>query len=641
MSTLSQVKNQSRQQSLRAKQQEAVDLISTGIKGKLLYVLPGGYGKTKAALSSYAKARGMGTVNRLLIVAPRREQRTAWLNCRKDFDELGIDVLTYEYDLPEGGRTQSCSTDVRFSDWAIDRGNRNQCEVFVVTIQALTGKTMSQINELMAKGRWMVIAEECHHLACNATWGQAIESLNYEIMIGLSASPFRSKGHHVFSGIIEDESRIVYCSHEDGLQEGVIRPLKVKEGRYQVEFMEKKTGEKHVFKLSELAKYLYEHNLDLSEFEAKQDLRVLDQFVRPLFIEALDKLDELNAMHPGQHQMIVHAPSVLTAKTYCQWINLFSDTSTGPAAKWVGSGAENSDKDNDEIIAEFKANKFPVLVQVQMFGEGSDNVRASVGLWLSLIGSHNPSCYQGMVRHTRRNLNIPRGEDIAYLYIPEDAPGMERALEIQRANDYFVDPESLKDSESENSKDVQLELPTLDELERQIRAVASQLLDVVESAESIARKIKQVEDEVLCGKNIQSFASQSGLSSEKAEEIVLKLLEAKVEQIVRDSINTVSVEVSEQQAHDAWRQRVEQAVARIARYIAKKHHPVAVEQSTYKATVGALKKKINGILKRGIGNGKKREQLEIPDLKRQYDYLSKLAASINEDLNSLPSEFNI
>lgn len=638
MSNLSQNQNFNGQQ-LRKKQQEAVDLIATGIKGKLLYVLPGGYGKTKAALASYAMARSMGTVNRLLIIAPRREQRTAWMDCGRDLSQLGIPVLSFEYDIPCGGKAKACTVDAGLTDRAIERNLKNQCEIFVVTVQSLLGGAGSLVREmLMSKGRWMVIAEECHHLACEASWGKAVEQLDYEILIGLSASPFRSTGNHLFSAIVEDESRLVYCSHEDALQERVIRPLKVQKGKYQVEFMEQNTKEKHVFKLSELAKYLYEHNLQLSEFEAKKDLRVLDQFVRPLFLEALDKLDELNDKHPGQHQMIVHAPSVLTAKTYCSWINLLADTSMGPTAKWVGSGAEQSDKDNDEIIADFKANKFLVLVQVQMFGEGSDNVRASVGLWLSLIGSNNPSTYQGMVRHIRRNLAIPEDEDIAYLFIPEDAPAIDRALEIQSANDYVVDPELLNDGEEEGNK--QLKLPTLEEIEQQIRAISSQLLGV-ESSEAVSRKIKQVRDELMSPQTIKSVATQSGLSIDAAESLVLKIVESRVDQIVRDSINAVSAEISEQQSHDIWRQRVDQAVKRIARYIAEKHHPVSLEKSTFNTTVGAFKKKINGILKNKVGNGKSREKLEISDLKRQYDYLSKLLQSINENADSIPSEFNI
>ena len=152
------------------------------------------------------------------------------------------------------------------------------------------------------------------------------------------------------------------------------------------------------------------------------------------------------------------------------------------------------DEQNDEIIADFKANKFPILVQVQMFGEGSDNVRASVGLWLSLIGSYNPSCYQAMVRHIRRNPNIDASKDFAYLFIPEDSPGLAQAEAIQNENDYCVDSESVSDSEESESR--QLTLPTLEELEKQIKATAAHLLDV-ESPETLQRKIDQVKSDLL------------------------------------------------------------------------------------------------------------------------------------------------
>lgn len=633
---MSQSKDSNRQQ-LRKKQQEAVDLIATGITGKLLYILPGGYGKTKAALASYAKARSMGTVNRLLIVAPSREQKTAWMNCEKDLAALGIDALSVNYDLPNGSKGKSYTSDVA-SHWAVIRHRKNQCEIFVATVQGLLGAGIIQSNILMENCKWMVIAEECHHLAVESRWGNIVGSLQCEILIGLSASPFRSKGEHLFSHTISDESRTVNCSHVDALMEGAVRPLKIRRGKFQVEFMDQSSGQKHSFRLSELSEYLNTNNLQLSEFEAKQNLRVLDQFVRPLFLEALDCLDELNSINPRQHQMIVHAPSVLTAKTYCSWINLLADTSMGQAAKWVGSGAEQNDEQNDEIIADFKANKFPILVQVQMFGEGSDNVRASVGLWLSLIGSENPSCYQGMVRHIRRNPAIDKNIDIAYLFIPEDSPGMDRALEIAAANDYVVDPDLLRKVEENQNK--QLTLPTLEDLERQIKAISAQLLDV-ESTDGLERKIKQVKEKLSSPSHIQSVASKTGLSNDDAKSLVYTCIQENVMQIIRDSINTVSEEISEQQSHDFWRQQVESAVKRIARYIVEKNHPVAVEKSTFTALVGQEKMKINGILKNKLCNGKSREKLEIADLKRQYQYLCNELQKINAKPDFIPSDYNI
>lgn len=633
---MSQSKDSNRQQ-LRKKQQEAVDLIATGITGKLLYILPGGYGKTKAALASYAKARSMGTVNRLLIVAPSREQRTAWMNCDKDLAALGIDALSYIYDLPCGRKAKSYTSDVS-SAWAIKRHQQNQCEIFVVTVQSLLSGNSFVVNQLMSKCNWMVIAEECHHLARESRWGDVVERLRYEILIGLSASPDRSKGAHLFTETSKIESRTVFCSHKQALEEGAIRPLIVIKATYQVEFVNQSTKETHVFKLSELAEYLAEHNLNLSEFEAKQNLRVLDQFVRPLFLKALDKLEKLNDVDPGQHQMIVHAPSVLTAKAYCNWINLLVDTSTGLAARWVGSGAEQNDEQNDEIIADFKANKFPILVQVQMFGEGSDNVRASVGLWLSLIGSYNPSCYQAMVRHIRRNPNIEASKDFAYLFIPEDSPGLAQAEAIQNENDYCVDSESLSDSEESESR--QLTLPTLEELEKQIKATAAHLLDV-ESPETLQRKIDQVKSDLLSPEYIQSYANKFNKSFDETKAHVFEFCEKHIEQVVRNSVNKENLLISEKQSHDIWMQRVEQAVKRIARHLAQQHHPVAVEKSTFNLYVGQMKKKINGILKNKVGNGKSRETLEIADLKIQYEYLYNLLQDINKTPKSIPLEFNI
>ena len=380
-----------------------------------------------------------------------------------------------------------------------------------------------------------------------------------------------------------------------------------------------------------MEQYLYEHGIELSEFEAKKDLRVLDQFVRPLFLEALDKLDDLNTLHPGQHQMIVHSPSVLLARTYCKWFNLLSDTSAGVAAKWVGSGAEQSDKENADIIRDFKNNIFPILVQVQMFGEGSDNPRASVGLWLSLIGSHNPSCHQGMVRHARRNYAIPVAEDIAYIFAPEDSPGLERALEIQAKSEYAIAVQELKDSPK---NETQLNIPTLEEMEKEVRATAAELIGV-QDAEDYSRKVEEVQDSLRgdIQRSSKRVSSKTGLDVEIACEIFEKMIHDRAEEIVMKSIHRQSKEINEAAILEDWRAKVEKSVKQIARYIAEKHHPVAVETSTFKATVGILKKRINSALKRS-SNGKSRDRkqkedrLTASDLKRQYDYLSKLAQQV-------------
>ena len=647
MQNMSSKQNEKRRQPLRLKQQEAVDLIekayNNNMGGKFLFIFPGGYGKTKAAIASYDKARSLGWVNRLLVVVPSREQKTGWMECGKDFKALGLDVLEFALDDSRANplHHKACTTDAGFHDFALKRSFQNKCEVFVVTYQALAGSCSGRVSELMSKGRWMVVAEECHHCAVDMQWGKAVQQLPYEILVGLSATPFRSKGEHLFSSIIPDEgqksNRVIHCTIEEAIEEGAIRPMRVKRGKYQVEF-EQPDKTRHIFKLGDLSKYLYENNLELSEWEAKNQLRVLDQFVRPLFMQALDQLDDLNRLHPGEHQMIVHAPSVLTARTYCKWINLLADTTGGVAAKWVGSGSELSDKENEEIIADFKANKFPVLVQVQMFGEGSDNPRASVGLWFSLTGSYNPSCHQGIVRHSRRNMNIPQEKDFCYLFIPEDSPGLDRALMIQARQEFILEVKDSNQGEEEGA--AQLKLPTLEELEKTIRAIDSELLGI-EDSDAFARKKEQILSAVRDPNNIKDVASKTQMSVADASVLIEGLIASKAEEIIRLSLNQAHAEVSEQHLHEYWMKQVESTVKRIARYIAQKNHPVAVEQSTFSATVGSLKRRLNGILKRHVANGTTRSALSISDLRRQYDYLEKLVVQITNDPDSMPADLNI
>lgn len=628
---MSQAKNESRWQP-RKKQLEAIQKIKNKPTGKHLFVLPGGYGKTKAAIAAYCEARSTGKVNRLLVVAPSREQRDAWLDCRTDFKEIGCAVSTFAVKSPNGKESLFSATDAIGSVWAVNRHKRNECEVFVVTAQSLvTANGKSAIAELMSSGRWAVIAEEAHHYALEKQWGQSVSSLRYELLIGLSATPFRQFGDHIFTSIMGDTSRVTECSIREAIAEGAIRPVKVIQGKYQVEFASKTNpNESYSFRLSELSRYLYENNIELSEFEAKKELRVLDQFVRPIFLEALNKLEELNSLYPRQHQMIVHAPSVLTAKTYCKWINILADGRGKNAARWVGTGADHTEEENRQIIADFKSNKFPILVQVQMFGEGSDNIRASVGLWLSLIGSSNPTAHQGMVRHSRRNHSVPQAEDIAYIFIPEDSPALQCALDIESNNDYFVDPKALtKDDDKENT-DKQLNIPGLEEMERQIKATAATLLGVL-TTEDCQRKVDEVKREIKERDSklmVASIRSKTTLTEEEARALVEQVVDERARDIVMRAIHDANEKVTEQQVIDEWSKLIENTVRKIARCVAVRHHQVAIEMSTFNAIVGTIKKRINSQLKKNNG-GKGRSAATDSELKKQFDYLSKLGKEID------------
>jgi len=618
----------------RIKQQEAFDKVRKNPIGKHLFVLPGGYGKTKAAIGAYAEAREIGSVNRLLIVAPSREQRDAWLECLEDFNQMNIPVRSFSVGDGSGHSYQFAATDIGGCSWAYQRHRKNECEVFVVTIQSLCsvgGK--SSTNALMETGRWMVIAEEAHHYADEKQWGNALNDLNYELMVGLSATPFRQSGTHIFSGIMEDNSRVVECSIADAIAEGAIRPIKVEKAAYQVEFQTSDKKQTYAFKLEELRTFLYENNLELSEFEARQDLRVLDQFVKPIFLAALDKLDELNDIHPRQHQMIVHAPSVLTAKTYCNWINLLTNNIDGIAARWVGTGADQSDKENRKVIADFKANKFPILVQVQMFGEGSDNIRASVGLWLSLLGSDNASSWQGMVRHSRRNYAIPQNQDVAYLFIPEDSPALKRAIELSTASGDFWESNPISDAEFSQGEIKQLNIPGLEEMERRIKATAADLIDI-SNTEEYKRKKEEMEQLLQREKNVLlTEGRREGMTEAQAELVMKRLITEKFESMLLKSLESVNEKLTENQIREEWSYRVESTVKKIVRNVARRFHPQSVEKSTIitldRTILGHLKKKINGHLKQSSG-GKGRKQLDVSDLKRQYDYLAKLAAQIDK-----------
>lgn len=634
---------------LRLKQQEAVSKVYDQPFGKFLFKLPGGYGKQKAAVASYVAARAAGSVNRLLIIAPSRQQRDEWIECQKDFDFIGADVSTFSVSGVNHVATPLSN------DKAFDRCKKGLCEVFVTTIQSLCSssspgseKNVAELLMSVPETSWCVVAEEAHHYAENMQWGGAIAQLNAKLLIGLSATPFRSKGRHIFSELLDGQykDRVVECTIREAISEQAIRRTTVITGSYQVDFMSKKNDEIYSFKLSELKDYL--GDLELTDFEAKMDLRVLDQFVRPIFVTALNQLDNLNYLHPGamgegEHQMIVHAPSCLTAQCYCNWIRLLVD-STVTTVDWVGT--DRPDEENRNIIKAFKNNNLKILVQVQMFGEGSDNPRASVGVWLSLIGSNNPTCHQGLVRHSRRNTRIPWDSDIAYIFIPEDSPGLEEALAIQSESDYYRD---LSLSEGNGVGAGETNLKSLDDLlAARSKAIDAELRDLLDGSD-YKRKIAEAKEvlEGLRPEIVQTFLGAvkpdgSALTLEEAEKKADVLLETRVDQVVMQSIERKISYISEEQQWKEANSRVESAVKSIARKIAARHHgKTGFEQSTFSAIVGSVKRKLNGKVKDTIGASRGRKngdtpRMSVDQLNSAYNKLYEIDQRVNA--GDIPTE---
>lgn len=614
---------------LRVKQKEVISVIGSNPNYKYLFNLPGGYGKKKAAIAAYITARNNNVVNRLLIVAPSVQQASEWLDCKNDFDWFNCSLKEFE----QGGEYYSV-TNMKHPDWALKRHNNNTCEIYVVTIQTLTqslkgGSTSGIVNELTSNEQWMIIAEEAHHYCDEKTWGEIFSHINCRVLIGLSATPFRSKGRHIFSDIIGTES-VVYCSLEEAMREEAVRRLYCNALRFNVEFEETDTHEKHSFLTSEIAEYLKKNGLNtLDEYEAKNKLRALDSFIQPIFTQALRKLSDLNMSNPDQHQMIVHAPSVSTAKVYTRWLRLLTDEDQN--VEWVGTCPERKDEENQDIIKRFKNNKLLILVQVQMFGEGSDNIRASVGVWLSLMKGDTPSAVQGIVRHIRRNTSIPFKDDVAYMFVPDDSPALDTINEIMNKGEIVTDEKKLP-KEKDSNEDKDLILPDLEE--SCFEAINAELLEM-QSPEIIKNVENGFKSKMMLNKPdfVNEMVKKSSVNSyAEACQIFDDKLQKELDFYIREKIEGLNPQFTEEIKWDKYNKQIENTVKRIVSHYINLNFPNGISSDK----VGKFKTQINKKLynKFKVSRDKKNKKgklATVNDLYDMYNYLCTVADRVNQN----------
>lgn len=146
-----------------------------------------------------------------------------------------------------------------------------------------------------------------------------------------------------------------------------------------------------------------------------------------MLIEPLQDLSARNARYPKQNQMIIFCMTCRHANYVCDQINSLCTQLDMPYhAEWVGVG-EGTDgrikttQENRDIIKRFKAGSFEILVQVAKAEEGFNVKRASVLVFLHLIGA-DPKLLQQIGRGLRRNAAIPFEDDSVTICASADTP---------------------------------------------------------------------------------------------------------------------------------------------------------------------------------------------------------------------------
>ncbi len=379
-----------------------------GLLNKSVYtaIWPTGYGKSDGGLGAYLIARQQGRCDRLLITVPTGTQRDQYIeSLKKSVARLGAAIRVFQD--PDSGQQNvarmidGSHTDTRLS-W------ENQCEIFVTTIQyaLLSG---GHIADLMSKNRWMVFHDEFHKLSIaeSAKWGATARRIGGDVVVGMTATPNRTDGTRtIFDGIHPDSN----VTFKEAYQEQAIRGVVAHIEHYNIQ-VEDIDGKPITLTTQDLAGVT-----SFDDYELKRDLRYDESYLSDILTRSVQCLARKNLEFPGQHQMLVFAMSLKHAEFVSKILNItFGDD----FSDWVG--ISRSDAANRGVFEKYQANRLQCLVQVEKAVEGFDNIRASVGVFLTLLRKNTIRMVQGAGRTLRRNSAISVfDKDVADLFASPD-----------------------------------------------------------------------------------------------------------------------------------------------------------------------------------------------------------------------------
>lgn len=430
---------------LRDGQAELLRRCKTTQQKQLNVKWPGGYGKSLGIALAFRAMLDRNQCDRLLIVVANDTQRRQILN---DFQQDAADVALH---LPPTWKISSEISTFRASE-------KGAAVVFVATIQQVSASAKALVNyvlELMRHGgfRWMVAADEYHHYAEQADWGDSLKPIVAESVFCLatSATPYRDGNATIFG---KPDLEVTYSQ---GVAEGALKPIARRCYEYRIDYIDR-DGNPCQFTSEELRLELNAvKNIDV--FQAKKNLRMSNKYVIPIVSEPLYRLRARRNQTGKPLQMLVRAMSCEHAQRTCEQIrSLCEDLEVD----WVGTGPDGrSDDENQKIISEFcprkdsKGNrpnpKIDVLVQVGMADEGFDSIMVVeiVDLHIVTLDGASTKSKQFYKRGTRAV-----GDEVLYINVGTDHPlsalegnqvqnWLDSDMTIPEAKDTPKDPEDF------------------------------------------------------------------------------------------------------------------------------------------------------------------------------------------------------
>jgi len=206
------------------------------------------------------------------------------------------------------------------------------CDILVATVQSAC--MPSSLKKLASNGYDVIIADECHHAAAD-TWKRVIRDINPKILVGFTATAFRSdkKGlGEVFDKVVYEKSIISMINL------GYLCPVTSKQIR---------------------------EDIDFSDNKSKDDFA----------IEYLDnKMNCTQYIDNTVEKFIAEAPN-RKAIAFCTSVNHSENLATafinnGYRSQFIHGGMDTSTR--QRILNEFRDDKIQILTNCQVLTEGFD-----------------------------------------------------------------------------------------------------------------------------------------------------------------------------------------------------------------------------------------------------------------------------
>lgn len=338
--------------------------------GQLTAQWPMGYGKSLGFALVWKKCVEKQIANRLLMVVANDCQRNQIINdFASECEIVGAPCPGGVWDFERSAR------DLR----ACQKGT---CVVFVCTIHQMEAACRGGVNVmkdlLTTEGTaWCIGFDEYHHYALDMAWGDAVVSyLKFaSFCVAMSATPYRRNDDTVFG------SPNLSVTYTEANHEGAVKTMVCHSYEYMVTAV-MPDNEVRNYTTSELIQQAPE---GLDSWEERKGIRYSPQYIHPLIITPLQRLQQRRVETGLKLQALFRAMSCLHAKMVCEQIKALIGNEPGAlTVDWVGTGINGrADYENAKIKAMFCPKKIDgkrpppsldILVSVNSTNEGFDSI---------------------------------------------------------------------------------------------------------------------------------------------------------------------------------------------------------------------------------------------------------------------------